>query len=442
MTLATQNVYAGLAKKRRPVIVRGVRTPFLKSGGAYSELRDHELAALPLRHILDKTGLPAAEVDLVTMGMVVQDVETTNVAREAMLTAGYPQTTPAYTVSMAGVSPAMGAMNIADMIALGRLDVAVAGGSENFSDLPIRMSRNVRKRTVKLATAKSTAEKLKVLAGLRPTDLIPEPPSGVDVTTGRSMGQACEAMVRRFGVTRVNSDEFAARSHQLGGAAWAAGHYREDVVPYVASNGREVSQDDSMRADTTAVKLSRLTPSFDKDNGIITAGNASGLTDGAGALLMMSAGAARERGLQPLAVVSDYFITGVTDMHTEMLLGPAMSIPRLLARNKLAMDDIGVFELHEAFAAQILANQHALASDKFARDELGLDAAPGAIPLERLNTWGGSVALGNPFAGTGARIMNTAARRLHHDNARHAVVSTCAGGGLGIAMLLENPDHT
>ncbi len=442
MAATRKNAYDNIAKKRLPVIVRGVRTPFLNSGGAYSDFYDYELAALPLKCILEKTGVAAKQVEIVTMGMVVQDVETTNVAREAMLTAGYPSTIPAYTISMAGVSPAMGVMNVCDMIALGRIDIAVAGGSENFSDLPIRMARNVRKRAVKLATAKSTGQKLKILAGLRPKDIIPELPSGVDLTTNMNMGTACEAMVQRFGVTRAQADAYAARSHQSAGAAWQAGHYDDDVMSVTNNSGSTVTCDDSMRPDTTEEKLAKLTPSFDKKNGVITAGNASGLTDGSAALLLMSSEAARQHQLTPMAIVRDYQITGVTDMHTEMLLGPTMSIPRLLARNGLSMDDIDVFELHEAFAAQILANQQALSDDKFAQTELGLDKACGPIPIEKLNPWGGSVALGNPFAATGGRILATAARRLQAEQARYAVVSTCAGGGLGAAMLLENAEFS
>lgn len=441
MSAAYKNAYDRMAKKRLPVIVRGVRTPFLNSGGAYAEYYDHELAAIPLRQVLQATGVAAKQVELVTMGMVVQDVETTNVAREAMLTAGYPSTIPAYTISMAGVSPAMGVMNICDQIALGRIDIAVAGGSENFSDLPIRMSRNVRKRAVRLAAAKGVASQLKILAGLRPGDLVPELPSGVDLTTKMNMGTSCEAMVKRFSVTREAADAYAARSHQLAGAAWESGIYNEEVLPVTTPSGQQVLLDDSMRPGTTQARLAELKPSFDKKNGIITAGNASGFTDGAAALLMMSNAAAKQQALAPLAVVRDYFISGVTDMHTEMLLGPAMAIPRLLAHNGLAMEDIDVFELHEAFAAQILANQQALSDNKFARNELGLDKATGPIPLERLNLWGGSVALGNPFAATGGRILSTAARRLQAENGRLAVVATCAGGGLGAAILLENPDY-
>jgi len=442
MSAPVQDAYAKIAKKRLPVVVGGVRTPFLDSGGAYADIRNHELAALPLRGILEQSGVSAQDIELVTMGMVVQDVQTSNVAREAMLAAGYPSRIPAYSVSMAGVSPAVGTMNIADMIALGRIDVAVAGGTENFSDLPIRLRRNVRKRAVKLTLAKTATQRLGILAGLRPSDLIPEIPSALDLTTKMDMGTACEAMVRRFGVTRNEADAYAARSHQLAADAWESGHYDGDVLAVNAPDGQHVTRDNAIRGDTTEARLARLKPAFDRDNGIITAGNATGMTDGAAATLLMSMEAAKARSLTPLAIVRDYRMVGVHDMHTEMLLGPALSIPRVLAHNGLSMDDIGVFELHEAFAAQILVNQKALSDDTFARKELDLDAAPGPIPIDRLNCWGGSLALGNPFAGTGGRILNTAARRLQASGERYAIVSTCAGGGLGAAMLLENPHAT
>ena len=426
-----------VADARRPVVVDAVRTPFLNSTGAYAQLHNYQLAALPLAEILRRAGLDAAAVELVTMGMVVQDVETTNVAREAMLVAGYPSHIPAYSISMAGVSPNVGVINLCDAIALGRLKIGVAAGTENFSDLPIRLPRRMRQRAIRLSKARSLRQRLKLLGGIRPADLLPELPSSQDLTTGLSMGSACENMAQRFAVTREAADVYALSSHQRAQAAWDAGHYAD--VMRVSLAQIEVSRDDAIRGDTSLQRLAALKPSFDP-SGIVTPGNASGLTDGAAALLMMAQGEAEQRGLTPLARVCDAQLTGVHDMHSEMLLGPAMAIPPLLARHGLRMQDIAVFELHEAFAAQILANQAALADTRFAREELGLEHAPGAIPAERLNLWGGSLALGNPFAGTGIRLISTAARRLRLEGGRYAVVATCAGGGLGSALLLENPE--
>ncbi len=431
--------YRSLDPARQPVIVDAVRTPFLHSGGAFSQLRHHELAARPIRALLERSGVAPAEIEFLTVGAVVQELDTTNVAREAGLEAGLPMRVPAYSVSMAGVSPAVGLAHLCDMIALGRLDIAIAGGSENFSDIPIRLRRPVRQRAARLALAKSAGAKLKALTGLRPGDFLPELPSSKDLTTGMSMGLACEAMVRRFGVSREAADAFAVRSHQLAAAAWAQGHYAADVVPVSLGTGAVVvERDDGIRQDTTADRLARLKPAF-AAGGIITAATSSGITDGASAQLLMSAAAAAARQLPVLGRLVDYQFGGVNDMHTEMLLGPAMTIPPLLARNGLAIEDIAVFELHEAFAAQILSNQQALGDAAFARAELGLEQPVGAIPLARLNTWGGSLALGNPFAGTGGRLLSTALRRLQASGERYAITATCAGGGLGAAILLENP---
>ena len=428
--------YTTVAQERRPVIVEAVRTPYLNSTGAYAALHNYELAALPLGELLKRSQMDADEVELVTMGMVVQEVETTNVAREAMLSAGYPSHIPAYSVSMAGVSPNVGVMNLCDAIALGRLRIGVAAGTENFSDLPVRLPRRMRQRLMRLSRARTSGQRLKILAGLRPADLLPELPSSKDLTTGLNMGQACENMAQRFAVTRQAADAYAQRSHQAAAAAWQAGHY--DDVMAVTVKGQMVERDDAIRGQTSIERLAALKPSFSK-HGIITPGNASGLTDGAAALLVMSQAEADKRNMRPLVRVCDVQLAGVHDLCSEMLLGPAMAIPPLLARHGLNMDDIAVFELHEAFAAQILANQAALNDHDFARQELGLAQAPGPIPEQRLNLWGGSLALGNPFAATGIRLISTAARRLQAEGGRYAVVATCAGGGLGSALLLENP---
>jgi acetyl-CoA acyltransferase len=432
--------YQHVKASRQPVIVAAARTPFRNAGGAYADLPNHELGALPLRAVMARAGVEPHELQSVALGCVVQDAATTNVTREAMLAAGCPSSIPAYTISMAGVSPEACVTTLCDQIALGQIDIAVGGGTENFSDLPIRAARNVRKRAVKLMTARTLGQRLRILSGLRPRDLLPELPSATDLTTGLNMGQACEAMARRFGVTREAADAYAVRSHQRAAGAWQNEQFGDDVIPVQAPDGSTVSRDEGVRADSSEPALARLKPAFDRQAGIITAGNASGLTDGAAALLLMSADTARQRGLTPLARVRDHVFTGVADMHTEMLMGPAVAIPRLLARNGLSHDDVDVYEVHEAFAAQILANQAGLADPTYARREAGVQAPAGAIPLGKLNIWGGSLALGNPFAATGGRLLATAARRMRQSQARYGVIATCAGGGLGAAMLLENPE--
>lgn len=428
---------APLPEERLPVIAAGARTAFLESAGAYADLMSYELGARAIAGLHERAGLPLDAAEMVIMGTVVHEIETTNVAREAMLAAGMPSRTPAYTVAMAGISPNVGVMNLCDQVALGRLELGIAGGTENFSDVPVRLSQNLRRSLMKLRQRRDARERLKVLAGLRPGDLKLDIPEGIDYTTGMTMGTACERMVAGHGATREASDAFAADSHARAIAARA--QLEQQITPVVNKAGARVAADDSPRADATLERLGKLKPAFERAKGIITPGNASRFTDGAGALVIASREAAAQRGLQPLAVVRDYLLGGVDSLEDEMLFGPAMTIPQLLARNELAFSDIGVWELHEAFAAQILINIDCMADADFVRDRHGEGVPHGQIPLAALNAWGGSLSLGNPFAATGVRLLMTAGQRMAAEGARYAVVSTCAGGGLGAALLLENP---
>jgi acetyl-CoA acetyltransferase family protein len=427
-----------IACDQKPVLVATARTPFLESAGAYSELMSFELGAYALQGLMQRADIDPKEVELVIMGTVLHEINTTNVAREAMLKAGLPATVPAYTVAMAGISPSVGVMNICSEIALGRMQFGIAGGTENFSDVPIRLSQKVRRTLMKLRQCRDNRERLKLLAQLRPRDLKLDLPMSADYTTGLSMGSACEAMVRTFTASREESDAFAARSHACAVAATQAGHYQQQIVP-LQLDGANISEDNSPRADATPEKLARLKPVFDHEQGVITAGNASRFTDGAGAILLGSLGQVKARGMQPIAIVHDYLWAGVGNLETEMLLGPALTIPKLLARNQLQFADIGVWEIHEAFATQVLINRQCMASPQFIQQRFGEDTPCGEIPLQQLNSWGGSLALGNPFAATGVRLLQTAAQRMQAENQRYAVVATCAGGGLGAALLLENP---
>ena len=356
-----------------------------------------------------------------------------------MLASGLPSRIPAYTVAMAGISPSVGVANICDMIALGRLDMGIAGGTENFSDVPVRLSQNVRRSLMKIRQSRSNRDRLAVLGSLRPRDLLLDVPSSSDFTTKLTMGEACEAMVRKFGMTREASDAFAAASHARAIAATDAGYYREQIQPVSVGN-LSVTEDNTARRDTTTETLSRLKPVFDREHGIITAGNSSRFSDGAGALLLSSMGAARAAGHRVKAVIRDYQFAGVDSLEEEMLLGPAMTIPRLLQRSGLTFADVEVWEIHEAFATQVLINRACMASPEFVAERFGASFPSGEIPLDKLNIWGGSLSMGNPFAATGVRLFMTAAQRLLRFNQRYAVISTCAGGGLGAAFLLENPD--
>lgn len=426
---------------RLPVLVAGARTAFLESAGLYSPLMSYELGAQAVGGLLRKVDFDPRELGLVVMGTVLHEINTTNVARECMLAAGLPSRVPAYTVAMAGISPNVGVVNLCDQVLLGRVDAGIAGGTDNFSDVPIRLGRGIRRAAMRLRQARSTRERLSALGMLRLRDFALDMPSSSDFTTGLTMGSACEAMARKFGASRADSDVYAATSHARAVAAIDAGRYKEQIVPVTVDGRQHDLSDNTARRDATVDKLSRLPPVFDREHGVITAGNASRFSDGAGAVLIGSRAWARRHGLRELAVIRDYQLTGVDSLHEEMLLGPAMSVPRLLGRNGLAFADVDVWELHEAFATQVLINRQCMASTEFVHGRLGAGLPSGEIPLERLNAWGGSLSLGNPFAATGVRLLLTAAQRLLECGGRHAVVSTCAGGGLGAALLLERPDE-
>lgn len=436
MSISTANT---VPADRLPVLVDGARTAFLESAGLYSPLWSYELGAQAIAGLMQKVTLNPQDLGLVVMGTVLHETNTTNVARECMLAAGLPPRIPAYTVAMAGISPNVGVVNLCDQILLGRLQAGIAGGTENFSDVPVRLGRGIRRALMKIRQARTGAERLKALSLLSASDLKLDLPSSSDFTTGLTMGEACEAMVRKFGATRADSDAFAAASHARAIAATAEDRFAGQIVPVAIEGVTHLPADNTARADATAEKLARLRPVFDRDHGIITAGNASRFSDGAGAVLMASRGYALQHGLRQRAIIRDYQLTGVDSLHEEMLLGPAMSIPRLLARNGLRFADIDVWEIHEAFAAQVLINRQCMASAEFVRERFGEGLPHGDIPLEKLNIWGGSLSLGNPFAATGVRLLLTAAQRMETFKQRYAVVSTCAGGGLGAALLLENP---
>jgi acetyl-CoA acetyltransferase family protein len=422
---------------RKAVIIDGVRTPFLDSGGAYSQLMTYELGGKAIAGLMSKTGIDSSRVDMLTMGTVLHEIETSNVARESMLSAGLPATIPAYTTSMAGLSASVGFANLCDMIALGRIDVGIAAGVESFSDIPIRYSQKIRRAAMKVRQDFSAKNILKNLASIRPSDLKPEMPTGTDFTTRKTMGVCAEQMVQKFKVSREDCDSFTVRSHKLAIEAMNQGHFDGTIIPVqVPGFPQSITQDNTPREDSNIQKLSTMRTIFSK-SGVITAAGSSRFTDGSAALLVTSQEAAQEMGLQPLAEVVDYQLAAVKDLETEMLLGPAVSIPELLARNKLSMADIGVWELHEAFAAQILVNLACMQRSEFAEEYYG-GVVPGELPLAKLNTWGGSLSLGNPFAATGIRLLTTAAKRLRAEKAKYAVVSSCAGGGLGAAILIKN----
>lgn len=424
---------------RSPVLVAGVRTPFLRSGTGYAELRAYDLARIALRGLLARTDLEPARLDRVVVGTVVHDADTPNVAREAALAAGVPATVPAHTVSLACISSNQALAEAAALVRTGEADAVAAGGTDTLSDPPIRFRRAVRRRLFEAQRAKSPADYARLLRGLTPADLKPDAPAIAEFSTGLTMGQSAERLAARFGVGREEQDAFALRSHRLAAEAWDAGRYARQVLPTAVPPAFEpITRDNGVRADTSPEKLAALPPAFEKPYGTVTAGNASFLTDGASAALVMAREAAEAEGLRPLAVLRAWTFTAL-EPDWRLLLGPAVAIPRLLARAGLSAADIDVWEIHEAFAGQVLAVLRALDSQSFADDYLD-GKRFGEIPMERLNRWGGSLSLGHPFGATGVRLVTTAAERLVAEDGRLAVVAACAAGGHGHAMLVERLD--
>lgn len=424
-----------MSYSKRVVIIDGARTPFLRSGTDYMDLMSYELGKFAIKGLLQKTGIDPKEVDRVVMGTTISNVKTGNVAREAALTAGIHHTTPCHTVTQACISANQAITSAFEAIQLGHAEVAIAGGVDCVSDAPILFNRPMRKKLYKAQKLKGLGDTLKFVFSLRPKDFVPEAPAVAEFITNRTMGMDCELLASKYGVTRQEQDEFAARSHQLAGKAESI--LAHDIAPVEASpNFKPITKDNGVRGDTTVEKIAKLKPAFVKDHGTLTAANSSYLTDGATAVLIMTEEKAKALGLKPKAVIVDYAYTA-SRLEDELLLGPTYSISKLLQKTGLTFNDIDVFELHEAFAGQVVANLKCLASDEFAQKNLGRDKAVGTIPFEKLNLWGGSLALGHPFGATGGRLVTTAANRLHHENGRYALLAACAAGAHGHAMIIE-----
>jgi acetyl-CoA acyltransferase len=422
---------------RRVVVVDGCRTPFARSQTVFADLTPYELGRQAVAGLLRRGSVAPDLVDYVVMGTVLADPATSNLAREVGLACGVPESAPAYTVTAACASSNVAIANAVLAIGAGAADVAVVGGAEVLSDPPIRFRRPVRKRLVAAQKARGWRDYLGLLAGLRPSDLLPEIPAIAEFSTGLTMGQTAERMAKQWSIERDAQDTYAALSHLRAAAATAEGRLAAQVEPsFPPPSYAPVASDNGVRADTSVEKLAALPPVFDRSFGTVTAGNSSFLTDGAAACLLMSEERAEALGVEPLAAIVACTLTAANPLD-ELLLGPVFSIPEALDQAGVALDDVGVVELHEAFAAQVLACLRLLADERFCRDRLGRDGAVGAIEHERVNAWGGSLSIGHPFGATGARLLVTCAHRMRDEGARYGILATCAAGALGNAILLE-----
>jgi acetyl-CoA acyltransferase len=422
---------------RRVAIVAGVRTPFARSGTALKDYTAIDLGRFAVGELVQRTNLDGAAVDLLVFGTVVQSVMAPNIAREVSLLPHFPKTLQAFTVSRACASANQAITDAADQIALGHAAVAIAGGSESLTQVPILHSRGMSDILIAASRAKSLSQRLAAFARVRTKDFVPITPAIAEPSTGESMGQSADKMAKLNGIAREAQDRFALRSHQHAAAGLDDGRLAAEIVPVPMPPkfAQMLSVDNGVRRDSTYEQLAALKPVFDRQYGSVTAGNASPLTDGASAVLLMSEERAKAMGYAPLAYIRSYAYAAV-DPGEQLLQAPVLAAPIALQRAGLSLADIDLVEMHEAFAAQVLSNIQGLASAHWAA-RAGLRAPVGEIDVDRLNVMGGSLAIGHPFGATGARVLTTLCHELQRRGGQFGMLTVCAAGGMGHAMIVE-----
>ncbi len=422
---------------RRVAIVAGVRTPFAKSGTIFRDVPAVTLARYAAKELLYRTEIDGREIDEVVFSQVVTSVLTPNVGREVSLLPQFPPSVPAYSLNRACASAAQAISNAADQIALGHADVILAGGVESLSDIPILHTRRFSQVLVDASKAKSVGARVASFGRVRPRDLVPVTPAVAEPSTGETMGQSAEKMAKENGIGREAQDRIALMSHQRAAAGTADGRLKAEIVPWFGGAGMDevATSDNGIRSDTSLEALANLKPVFDRRYGTVTAGNSSPLTDGAAVVLLMGEDKAAALGYEPLAYIRSYAVSAV-DPGWQLLMGPALAVPKALERAGIQWSELGLVEIHEAFAAQVLSNLQAWGSQSWA-DRLGLKGPVGEVDWEKTNLMGGSIAIGHPFAATGARIVTTLANEMRRRDVQFGLVSICAQGGMGYAMVLE-----
>jgi len=423
--------------KKRIAIVAGVRSPFCRANGAFNDVDVDDLGAYVVRELISKSGIDPKQIDEVILGNVIEPPGSANIARIIAVKAGLPISIPAFTVNRncaSGLEAVVSGMN---RILYGDANVVVVGGAESMSNFPVTFSKKMRDFLLGLNKAKTWKQKLSQFATFRPSLLKPNIPSISDPLCDLSMGQTAENIAREFHVTREEQDQFALLSQTRAMKATTDGRFAEEIVPYpIAPKYAKVQiVDDGPRPNQTIEALAKLKPVFEKVSGTVTAGNASQVTDGAVALLLMSEEKAKELGYKPLGYITEYASAGLEP--SRMGLGPAFAISKILKKRDLKLSDVDLIEINEAFAGQVLAVRKALASDDFAKKELKRDSAVGEIDLEKLNVNGGAVAIGHPLGASGARLILTLLLELKKRNKHLGIASLCIGGGQGEAVILE-----
>jgi len=416
-----------VANGRRVAVIAGCRTPFCRSGTVLKDARAVDLARFVARELLERTNLDGADVNAVIFGQVVASALVPNVAREVSLLPQFPKEIPAYSLNRACASSGQAVANAYDEIMLGDADVVLAGGVESLSDIPILASRRLADILVEASKAKSLGSRLRTLSRIRPRDLIPVSPAIAEPSTGESMGQSAEKMAKENHISRAAQDRWALRSHELAARGTDDGRITTEIVPWFGPGGAGdgvLTQDNGIRRDTSLEQMAKLKPVFDRRYGSVTAANSSPLTDGASAVLVMSDSAARALGYTPLAYVRSYAVAAV-DPGWQLLQAPIFAVPKALERAGIQWKELGVIEVHEAFAAQVLSNLQ------------GWGALGWEINEDIINVMGGSIAIGHPFGATGTRLVTTLANEMARRDVQFGLLSICAQGGMGLAMVLE-----
>lgn len=422
------------SQTRNAFVLASNRIPFARSNGPYAKASNQDMLTAALDGLIDRTGIAGERLGEVAGGAVLKHSRDFNLTRESVLGTRLSAETPAYDVGQACGTGLEAAILTANKIALGQADSAIACGVDTTSDAPLALNEDLRKILMEANATKSNLGRAKLLAKLRPGQIAPEIPRNAEPRTGLSMGEHTAVMAREWGITRGAQDELAATSHQRLAAAYEEGFEADLVTPYLG-----LERDQNLRPDSSVEKLAKLGPVFGGPEGTMTAANSTPLSDGASAVLLGTEAWAVERGLTPLARFVDAETAAVDYVggRDGLLIAPAYAVPRLLARNGLSLQDFDLYEIHEAFAAQVLATLAAWEDPVFCRERLGLDAALGAIDRDKLNVKGGSLAAGHPFAATGGRVVGNLAKLLAERGGGRGLISICAAGGQGVVAILE-----
>ncbi|MCX7072350.1 MAG: acetyl-CoA C-acetyltransferase [Gammaproteobacteria bacterium] len=420
---------------RKVAILGGSRIPFARSNGAYATRSNSDMLTATLKAVVDKYQLHGERLGEVAAGAVLKHSRDFNLTRECVLSSGLSAETPAYDLQQACGTSLETVMTVGSKIALGQIESGIGAGVDTASDAPIGVGEGLRKILLEANRAKTAGQRLAAFAKFRPKHLVPLIPGNNEPRTRLSMGAHCELMAKQWGIPRAEQDQLALESHQKAALAYDSGFFGDLVVPYAGLN-----RDNNLRGDTTLAKLASLKPAFDKANGTLTAGNSTPLTDGAAAVLLASDDWAKAHGHKPLAYLTAYetaavdFASGRKD---GLLIAPAFAVPRMLARMGLKLQDFDFYEIHEAFAAQVLCTLKAWESPTFCKERLGLDKPLGSIDRSRMNIRGSSLGLGHPFAATGARIVATLAKIISENGGGRGLISICTAGGMGVTAIIE-----